>query len=230
MPLPSPPWRWVSHWPQASCQAGAAACLLTLLPAAELVKNALDAALLRALPVRILPRLELSEGVPECGRTICVVSAILASPKDGETLSRRLEEFRLASRECGGELRFGILADLPESRNEHESADEASVEAAKRAIDGLNEKYGGGFYLFFRPRREARRDRIWRGYERKRGALLALASLCAGRGNELGVLSGDEKALSGTRYIVTLDADTRVLPGSLRELIGAMLHPLAVRR
>ena len=21
MPLPSPPWRWVSHWPQASCQA-----------------------------------------------------------------------------------------------------------------------------------------------------------------------------------------------------------------
>lgn len=206
---------------------GAAACLLTLLPAAELVKNALDAALLRALPVRILPRLELSEGVPECGRTICVVSAILASPKDGETLSRRLEEFRLASRECGGELRFGILADLPESRNEHESADEASVEAAKRAIDGLNEKYGGGFYLFFRPRREARRDRIWRGYERKRGALLALASLCAGRGNELGVLSGDEKALSGTRYIVTLDADTRVLPGSLRELIGAMLHPLA---
>ncbi len=205
---------------------GIASFLLALLPAAELAKNALDAALLRSLPVRILPRMELSGGVPEAGRTICVISAILSSPKDGGALARRLEEFRLASRECGDELRFGILADLPEAKNECESADSSSIEAAIRAVGALNEKYGGGFYLFFRPRREARRDRVWRGYERKRGALLSLASLCAGRGGELRVLSGDEGALAGTRYIITLDADTSVLPGAARELIGAMLHPL----
>ena len=32
--------------------------------------------------------------------------------------------------------------------------------------------------------------------------------------------------LRDTKYILTLDADTRLLPGAARELIGAMLHPL----
>ena len=205
---------------------GVWAFLLTLIPATELVKNALDAVLLRTLPVHVLPRMELSGGVPKEGRTVCVVSAVLSGPKDGAAIARRLEEFRLASRECGEELSFGILADLPESVSEHADADESAIEAAKRAVDGLNEKYSGGFYLFFRGRREARRDKIWRGYERKRGALLALAQLCAGRGSELEVLSGDAEAVHGTKYIITLDADTRVLPGAARELIGAMLHPL----
>ena len=205
---------------------GAWAFALALLPASELVKNALDAALLRALPVRSVPRMELAHGVPGEGRSICVVSAILAKPEDGKALARRLEEFRLASRDCGGELRFGLLADLPEAKSGKTAADAAAIEAARRAIDGLNVKYSGGFYLFLRERREAGRDGVWRAHERKRGALLALAGLCAGRESELEVLSGDAAALAGTRYIITLDADTRVLPGSARELIGAMLHPL----
>ena len=200
--------------------------VLALLPASEFMKNALDALLLRRLPPRILPRMEIKDGVPPSGRCVCVISAILSRPSDGPALARRLEEFRHASRECGEELRFGLLADLPEAAEEHMSGDGPAVQAAKRAVDALNEKYSGGFYLFFRPRSEAARDRVWRGRERKRGALLSLAGLCSGRESELRTLSGDVSALAGTRYIITLDADTRVLPGSAAELIGAMLHPL----
>lgn len=199
---------------------------LALLSALELVKNALDAALLRSLPVRLLPRMELSGGAGADGRTICVISALLSKPEDGRALARSLEEYALASRECGDEVRFGVLADLPEAGNERTSSDAAALEAAVSAVDALNKKYAGGFYLFMRPRREVKREKLWRGYERKRGALMSLASLCAGRESELRILSGDENALAGTKYIVTLDADTRVLPGSVRELIGAMLHPL----
>ena len=200
--------------------------LLSLLPVSALVKGALDAALLRALPPRLPPRMELAEGVPREGRTLCVVSAVLARPEDGPALAARLEEFRLASRDCGGELRFGLLCDLPEAASARLPGDDELIGAAREAVEGLNAKYGGGFYLLLRPRREAARDRVWRGYERKRGALLELARLCSGRENELEVLSGGAPWLGGVKYILTLDADTRLLPGSARELIGAMLHPL----
>lgn len=205
---------------------GAAGFVLALLPASEIAKNALDALLLRFLPRRLPPRMDMSGGVPDEGKTVCCVSAILAGEKDGPELARRLEEFACASRECGKNLMFAVLADLPEAKNEHESGDAAAIDAAKRAVDELNARRGGGFYLLVRARREAPRDRRWRGYERKRGALLALAELCAGDASELAVLSGDAEALRGARYILTLDADTRLLPGAARELIGAMLHPL----
>ncbi|MDR3209553.1 MAG: hypothetical protein LBT36_02880, partial [Oscillospiraceae bacterium] len=38
---------------------------------------------------------------------------------------------------------------------------------------------------------------------------------------------GDGARLRGVRYVLTLDADTRLCAGSARELIGAMLHPSA---
>ena len=200
--------------------------LLSFLPALELSKNALDAILLRTLPPRILPRMALEGGVPDCGRTVCAVSAILASPEDGEKLARRLEAFLCASRGCGPNLRFALLCDLPEAGSAELDTDAAALEAARRAIDGLNEKYGGGFYLFIRPRRENRRDGVWTPYERKRGALMSLAAMCSGKDSELKCVSGDLAWLRGARYILALDADTTLLPGAARELIGAMLHPL----
>ncbi|HIS43900.1 MAG TPA: hypothetical protein IAB47_00885 [Candidatus Scatomorpha merdigallinarum] len=200
--------------------------LLTLLPASELIKNAIDAILLRKLPARLLPRMELAQGVPESARTVLAVSAVLASPKDGEKLARRLETFSFAARDCGKNLSFALLCDLVEAGSEHTDADAAAVAQAQRAVDGLNEKYGGGFYLFTRPRRENKRDGIWTPHERKRGALMALAALCSGHYSELECRSGDLSALEGTKYILALDADTTLLPGAARELIGAMAHPL----
>ena len=205
---------------------GGAAAALAFLPALELARRGLDAALLRALPPRELPSLELADGVPDEGRTVCAVSAVLASPSDGEALARRLEIFRCASRGCGGNLAFALLADLAEAKSESLETDAAVLGAAREAVDALNAKYGGGFFLFTRRRSENRRDGVWTPKERKRGALMALAALCAGRGSELAVLSGDRAWLGSARYILALDADTALLPGAARELIGAMLHPL----
>lgn len=53
----------------------------------------------------------------------------------------------------------------------------------------------------------------------------SLQGSSAGEDSELSV-TGDEAALRGTRYIITLDADTRIYPGSLSLLIGAAMHPL----
>ena len=200
---------------------------LLALPLSELVKTAVDAVLLRVTPPRFLPRMALDDGVPEEGRTLCVIPALLTKSEDARALAGRLEEFRLCNREAGSNLLFGLLADLPESRTQRDAQDDAILQAAVEAVCALNETYGGGFYLFTRARSLSKADGVWRGYERKRGALLALARYLRGSDGELRLLCGRPEALTGTRYLLTLDSDTFLSPGAAMELIGAMLHPLA---
>jgi cyclic beta-1,2-glucan synthetase len=53
--------------------------------------------------------------------------------------------------------------------------DEPLLRLAQQRIEALNAKYqhpaGDTFFLFHRPRRWNEQDRIWMGYERKRGKL-----------------------------------------------------------
>ena len=198
--------------------ADASAALLLFVPLWTLVKGLLDAALLRLCPPRPLPRMDMSAGVPDEGRTLCVISALL-----GCCAPEKLEELRLLSRREGKNLSFGLLADLPAAATETTPEDEKLLEEARRAVEKLNRKYGGGFYLFTRPR--SFDGEGYSAHERKRGALTQLAALLCGEASALTV-TGDTAALAGTRFILTLDADTRVYPGALGLLIGAALHPL----
>ena len=196
---------------------------LLLLPVSELVKAFIDALLLRLIPPRRLPRMDLEEGVPPEGKTLCVLSALLTDEESAKRFAGQLEEFRLANRQGGENLLFGVLADLPGADTQETEADAAILQAARSAVNRLNRKYGGGFYLFTRPRRfDGER---WQGHERKRGALLELSKLLCDRASELAV-TGERDALAGTRCILTLDSDSRMYPGAAQELIGAMLHPL----
>lgn len=205
-----------------SLQSGLAALLL-LLPVSELCKRMIDTLLLRLLPPRRLPRLDLSSGVPTEGRTLCVLSVLLGDAQEARAAARRLEELRCACRTEGKNLRFGLLADLPEAEEEETEADAAILAAAAEEIHRLNRQQGGGFYLFTRPR--SFDGERWSGRERKRGALLALCRMLREEESELRV-TGDRDALAGTVFLLTLDSDTRIYPGSAGELIGAMLHPL----
>ncbi len=203
--------------------------VLLVLPISEVVKQFMDAILLRLTKPRAVPRMELKNGVPKAGKALCVVSALLSAPGDAEKLAARLEEFALCSRDCGAHLRFGILADLPESDSRTMDEDEKNLEAAKAAIEKRNEADPERrFYLFTRQRGYVRGDGIWRGWERKRGALMELAGLLRGRKTNLVCAAGDRDMLSDTQFILTLDTDTILTPGAARSLIGAMLHPLNV--
>ena len=202
---------------------GPLAALLLPIPVWKLVKDGLDLLLSRLCPLRRLPRMDLSRGVPPEGRTLCVISALLSGKEEAGRLCRRLEEQRMAARREGRELLFGLLADLPEAAVERLPEDAAILSAARSGIEALNERYGGGFFLFTRAR--SFDGRVWTGYERKRGALLDLAALCAGEPSTLQV-TGDAGALRGVRFLLTLDSDSVLHPGAAGELIGAMLHPM----
>lgn len=202
------------------------AAVLLLFPISELTKNLLDYIILLIVPPRRLPRLELRGGVGDDAKTVCVISALLSDKQSGQKLAKRLEEFYLTNRRCGKNLMFGILADLPDAASAVNDNDAPITLSAVNAIEKLNKKYGGGFYLFTRPRTEDPGRLRFCGFERKRGAVLALSAMLCGKKSELTVSAGNEKMLDGTKYIVTLDSDTNPTPDSIAELIGAITHPL----
>ena len=193
--------------------------LLLLLPVSELVKSFIDFILLHIIPPRRLFRMDTQKGVPESGRTICVISTLLG----GEADARRLEELYHACRSEGASLSFGLLADFPVAGSETTDGDEALIRPVREAVGELNRRYGGRFYLFTRKR--SFDGECWSAFERKRGAILELAKLICDEPSALEV-TGEKDALAGIKYILTLDSDTRIYPGSAGELIGAMLHPL----
>ena len=188
--------------------------VLLLIPVSEVVKGLLDAVLLRVTKPRFVPRLALRRGIPPEGRTLCVIAALLTSPDDVHALCARLEEYYLCNRDALGQLTFGLLADLPEADMAHAPIDPAILRAARAEIAALNARWGSRFYLFTRPRVQTP-DGKWSAWERKRGALLELARLVLDRPGTLQCAAGDAAGLSGTVYLLTLDADTRLTPGLL---------------
>ena len=202
------------------------AALLSLLPLTELCKRSADRLLLRLTPPRRVPRLELREGVPPEGKTLCVISLLLTGREAADRAVRRMEEYALANRDAGDNLLFGLLCDLPEADQVLTRAERELLSHTAAAVDKLNERRGGGFFLLTR-------ERVWTGdtdkfggWERKRGAMLELCRLLRERESALAVAAGNKAALRGTVYVLTLDADTRLEPETARALIGAALHPL----
>ncbi|MBQ3276790.1 MAG: hypothetical protein IJH47_07040, partial [Oscillospiraceae bacterium] len=200
--------------------------LLLWLPLTELVKRGTDALLLRLVPPRHVPRLELREGVPPEGRTLCVISVLLTGEKGADAAARHLEEYRMASRDCGENLLFGLLCDLPEAAQAFTREDRALLDRVRQGVEALNDRYGGGFFLFSRERVWSTDTEAFAPRERKRGAVTELCRLLAGESAGLELGAGDREALAGVEYILTLDSDTRLEPESARALIGAALHPL----
>ncbi len=84
---------------------------------------------------------------------------------------------------------------------------------ARARIEELNEKYrrahGDTFFLFHRPRRWNEREKVWMGYERKRGKLADLNALLRSEGQSspekhFSLIVGDTAVLSGVTYVITL--------------------------
>ena len=180
-----------------------------------------------------LPRMDFSRGIPPESRTLVVVPTMLTSPQNIEDLIEALEVRFLANRDDN--LRFGLLTDFRDALEETLPEDEPLLLLARQRIEELNGKYPGPlgdiFFLFHRPRRWNPRDRIWMGYERKRGKLADLNWLLRGGahaipGERFSCLGGDTAVLSNVKYVITLDTDTQLTRDSAFQFVGTMAHPL----
>ncbi len=157
---------------------------------------------------------------------------LLTSEADAEVQVGGLEVHYLGNRE--GDLRFALLSDWLDAPTEQVPGDDELLAAAVAAIDRLNERHGeapgGGarFLLFHRKRRWNAAEGCWMGWERKRGKLLELNALLRGS-TTTGILATGRAASippRDVRYVVTLDADTRLPRGAVGRLVGTIAHPL----
>ena len=108
--------------------------------------------------------------------------AMLLNTQNIEDLAEALEVRFLANQDKN--LHFGLLTDFKDAAQEKLEEDDQLIQQVSKKITELNEKYPGEnkdtFFLFHRPRKWNPRDRIWMGYERKRGKLSDLNSLLRG--------------------------------------------------
>ncbi len=177
----------------------------------------------------LLPRMDFSEGIPEESRALVVIPTMLTSAPDIEDLVEALEVRFLANRDDN--LTFGLLTDFRDALEETIPEDEPLLRLARKRIEELNEKYRDAksdtFSLFHRPRRWNPRERIWMGYERKRGKLAELNSILRGGSEDrFSLVVGKTADLSNVKYVITLDTDTQLPRDSARQFVGAMAHPL----
>ena len=146
-----------------------------------------------------------------------------------EDLAEALEVRFLANQDKN--LHFGLLTDFKDAAQEKLEEDDQLIQLVSKKITELNEKYPGEnkdtFFLFHRPRKWNPKDRIWMGYERKRGKLSDLNSLLrGGPENMFSLIIGNTEVLKKIKYVITLDTDTQLPRDSARQFIGAMSHPL----
>jgi len=205
--------------------------VLVLVSASQVAVAVVNALVPRVVGPRALPKMDLSAGIPAASRTLVVVPSLLTGVESVERLVEALEVRFLGNRDA--HLSFGLLTDFADASGEVLPGDDSIARLAARLIEDLNQKYAGDaagtgpFFLFHRPRRWNAGERVWMGYERKRGKLAALNALVRGRApGGFSLVVGDTAILPQVKYVITLDADTLLPRDAARLLVGTMMHPL----
>ena len=204
--------------------------LVGVLPATAAAIALVDRAITWSFGAVTLPGLGLTEGVPRSLRTLVAVPTLLTNEADLLEQAERLEVHHLAS---GGDLTFVLLSDGVDADGEVIDRDADLLAVAGAAIGELNRRYGPGpdgdrFLLLHRRRIYNAGEGKWMGWERKRGKLHELNRLLRGATNTtfVPVAGRAPRVPADVRYVVTLDADTRLPRDAALRLIGKMAHPL----
>ncbi|MGE3539676.1 MAG: glucoamylase family protein [Candidatus Tectimicrobiota bacterium] len=206
--------------------------LLGLVPAFDLAIALVNRSVVALLGPQALPRLALRDGVPSELRTLVVVPTLLTGQAQIARQIERLEVHYLANAE--GDLRFVLLSDWADAPRETMPEDDALLAATVEGIAQLNRCHGpasdGGTRFLLLHRRRGWNDSAqqWIGWERKRGKLHELNRLLRGATDTTFVSTGGQAPFvpSGVRFVITLDADTRLPMGAACRLIGTLAHPL----
>ncbi|MHB8825099.1 MAG: glucoamylase family protein, partial [Thiobacillus sp.] len=176
-----------------------------------------------------LPRLDFSKGIPDSHRTMVIVPTLLTKSGDVDDLLEAMEIRYLGNRDPN--LFFALLTDFADAPEQTLPDDEALLDYARTAVEALNATYREDrpciFYLFHRPRLWNPFERVWMGYERKRGKLEQFNARLRGEAQTaFSDIVGDQSLLGSIQYVITLDTDTQLPRDAARTLVGNLAHPL----
>jgi cyclic beta-1,2-glucan synthetase len=208
------------------------ALILLAWPLSEALIALAQRIMAESVRVQALPRLDFANGIPERHRALVVIPTLLSSSANNAQLVHRLELHWLSNREAHAQ--FALLTDWADAAQALLPADTPLLDDALQRIAALNAKYPPAegtaprFLLLHRPRTWSDTEQRWMGWERKRGKLEMLVRLLAA-GDASGFLPlapGQQLAAGRTPYVLTLDSDTGLPPGALRDLVSIAAHPL----
>ncbi|MFM2348610.1 MAG: hypothetical protein RL654_3363, partial [Pseudomonadota bacterium] len=211
------------------------AVVLMLLPVSEAVVAVLHRLISEFATPQHLPRLALADGIPAEHRVMVVIPGMLTDAASTRALVHRLHLHHLANPERHAQ--FALLTDWADADTPQAPSDDTLLAEAVQQVRALNARHPGAagdeaprFLLLHRARQFSPTEQRWIGWERKRGKLEQLVAALAASADEptAGVfldLGAESRLAPGTRYLVTLDSDTRLPPGRLRELVGVAAHP-----
>lgn len=212
-------WDGGVHQPAMLAVLGA----LALFPLGELSIQIVNALVISLLPPEPLPKMDFRDGIPAEDTALVVIPMMLSSLKVVHQELEKLEVRYLANRE--EHLFFGLLCDFMDGAEPSAPSDAELLKAASEGTAALNARYEGRrFVLFHRPRVWSESEKLWIGRERKRGKIEDLNQfLCDGHSDEIAI----EGSLPlPVRYVVTLDTDTQLPPGTARRMVETIAHPL----
>jgi cyclic beta-1,2-glucan synthetase len=205
--------------------------LFAFLPASDVATTLVNRAITMSAGARILPGIDLAKGVPSSLRTLVAVPALLGEEAELLEQIERLEVHHLAS--AGGDISFALLLDGVDADREVLPDDARFLAVAADAMAQLNNQYGPGpggdrFLLLYRRRVFNPGEQKWMGWERKRGKLHELNRLLRGARDTtfVSIPNYTPQLPPNVRYVITLDADTRLPRDTAARLIGKMAHPL----
>ncbi len=201
--------------------------LLLLIPASHAAIGIVNGLTSKFLPPRRLPKMDYSDGIPDDCVTLVAVPCMLLSEAEVQRNVSALEIRYLGNRDRN--LHFALLTDSPDACEPFDQHDEL-IEVCSNLIQELNNKYGrdkrGSFVHLHRHRVFNPSEGSWMGWERKRGKLMDLNNLLLGHFDSFPVKAGELAALTHVRYVITLDADTKLPPGTAQRLVACLAHPL----
>ncbi|WP_164019477.1 hypothetical protein [Pyxidicoccus trucidator] len=175
-----------------------------------------------------LPRLDPRQVFSPDTRTLVVTPLLVARAEEIDTQLRMLEINYLGNVEP--ELFYALLTDFRDAPEQELPGEKELLSRLERGIGELNERHGyreqPRFFLFHRERRWNPVARLWMGWERKRGKLDEFNRLVLGAQDTSYVGVIVPEPVRTVRYIITLDADTHLLPGDAARLVATLHHPL----
>ena len=214
---------------QLDIPSGARLIMLILfaLPASEGATGLFNTLVTLFVPPSRLVGYEFKEGIPEDARTLVAVPCLISKRDHVDELVRNLEVHYLANPR--GEIYFALVSDWADSAEEETPADLEVLDYARREIAALTARYAydgrSRFYLLHRRRQYNPSEGVWMGWERKRGKLHELNLLLRGDG-DTSFLPGANIVPQGVKYVMTLDADTRLMRDAVTKLVGKLYHPI----
>ena len=207
--------------------------VLMMFPVSEAVVAVINRLISESARPQHLPRLALIDGIPPEHRVMVVIPGMLTGGASTRELTHRLQLHYLANPER--QAQFALLTDWADADTARGASDDALLASARQQIRELNARYpvasdelsaAPRFIVLHRERQFSESEQRWIGWERKRGKLeLLVAALAQGSSAAFLDLGEESRIAADTPYIVTLDSDTQLPPGRLRELVGVAAHP-----